>query len=103
MSWALSATLNHTDGLTLEIDQLKSIDRTNIGNSQCVEERDEQIELAIDAVSHLLDDAAFANAAEIGVTLSGHANPEHKTASGWANEAINISVFVKSYREDKTE
>jgi hypothetical protein len=29
------------------------------------------------------------------VTLSGHANPEHKKTSGWANDYVALSIYQK--------
>lgn len=102
MSWSIYKVLEGENAdvfSTNAIDELEAVDRTNIGNQNCVKERDEQIEAAIRAVSQLLLEGGFANAKEINVSISGHANPEHKTASGWSNEAINISLSIKSYQE----
>jgi hypothetical protein len=103
MSWSISTTLERKDtaiDAAKEVDKLRALDRSSAGNQQCESERDEQIEAAIAAAFQLFAHPVFANAAEIGVSLSGHANPEHKTQSGWSNESINVSVFVKSYRAE---
>lgn len=103
MSWSMSTVLKHehTDvGLQKNLDALNAIDRTNVGNQHCVKERDEQIDTAIHAVHQIIVEGGFSNAAEITVSMSGHANPNHETANGWSNESINISVYVKSYKTD---
>jgi len=101
MSWSITTTLERKDtavDYAKDVDKLMELDRTNIGNSQCEKERDEQIEAAIHAAFQLFAHPIFSNAAEIGVNLSGHANPEHKAESGWSNDSISINVFVKSYK-----
>lgn len=30
---------------------------------------------------------------KFSITVSGHANPEHKPASGWANDSIVINIY----------
>lgn len=102
MSWSISTVLagENADVLSANaIDELSGIDRTNIGNADCAKERDEQIEAAIRAVSQLLVEGGFNNAEEISVSMSGHANPEHSTRSGWSNESITVTLAVKSYRK----
>lgn len=107
MSWAISKVLNNESNEVTDmfiqsgVDALRAIDRTHIGNQQCEKERDEQIDAAIKAVGTLLAQGGFANAAGLSVTLSGHANPEHKSQPGWANEAINISLSITRYQEGK--
>lgn len=101
MSWSISTVLEGEDADVLStnaIDELSAIDRTNIGNSDCIKERDEQIEAAIYVTSQLLAAGGFNNAKEVSVSISGHANPEHNTRSGWSNESITVTVAVKSYR-----
>lgn len=102
MSWSLN---KQVEGNTVEelstnaIIELSEIDRSNIGNSQCVKERDKQIDVAIGAVSHIIIAGGFENAKKISVVLSGHANPENRLVSGWANDAINVSLTIMEYKE----
>lgn len=30
---------------------------------------------------------------KFSITVSGHANPEHKPASGWANDSVVINIY----------
>lgn len=103
MSWSISKTLKHEHsgvGLQKTLDELNAIDRTNIGNSQCIKERDEQVEAAIRTAFGLLADGCFVNAEEVSITLSGHANPEHQSSiSGMSNEMISLTIAIKHYRE----
>jgi len=99
MSWSLNTALKHPNAGTEVLDQLQEIDRSNIGNAHSIKERDEQIDAAFDVVSQLVAGPAFVNADEISISLSGHANPEHKHADGWPNDSVSISVTIKSYRE----
>jgi hypothetical protein len=106
MSWSISGELKElksgdTDELLLKaIDTLTAVDRTNIGNSHCEKERDEQIDAAIRAASQLIVEGGFGNAEEITVSLSGHANKEHKRDSSWSNEFISVQVYLKGYRPE---
>lgn len=40
---------------------------------------------------------------KISVTISGHANPDHAPAEGWANEMINISMNVTDVQRPAAE
>lgn len=103
MSWSLSTTIKAAEvpvsktGMVPE--ELVNIDRSNIGNNQALKERDEQIDAAIDAALRILVQGGFDNAEEIAITMSGHANPEHKPVEGWSNETINVSVTIRKYRD----
>lgn len=102
MSWSISTTLKREGNavdLANEVNKLRGLDRSMIGNTNCVKERDEQIEAAITSAFQLFACPIFDNAAEITVSLSGHANPEHKMADGWANESITVSVWASKYRD----
>lgn len=101
MSWSISKTLDyeHSDiGRQRVCAELDAMDRASVGNQHCILERDEQIDAAIQATSQLLAVGGFSNAAEISVSLSGHANPDHKAEAGWSNDAVTISVSIKRYR-----
>jgi len=50
-----------------------------------------------------LFEGGFTNAAEISVSMAGHANEEHKKDASWSNEFINISVSIKRYREEEPQ
>jgi len=105
MSWSISTDLKNepndmfTDN---KLQRLREIDRTNIGNQDSPTERDHQIDAAINAAALLIVQGGFVeNAAEIAVSLSGHANPEHKAAAGYARDTITVSISVKSYRPEE--
>jgi hypothetical protein len=101
MSWSLSGKLIRPEGfadVSQNMHDLLAFDRSNAGNTQCIKERDEQIDTAQKLASVFLATEAFANAEEISVSMSGHANPEHKKSTEYANENINISVSVYKYK-----
>lgn len=99
MSWSLSTEIDNTnkESLQMGLDKLATVDRGNIGNA--IPERDTQIDECVILVQELVCSPIFENAETIGVVLSGHANPEHKAQSGWANDGVTVQVFVKKYRE----
>ena len=97
MSWSISAYLKPEKGQYLKIEDIKAL--VPVGNEQCPEERDEQVMAAKHAVYNIVNNAGFENAEEITVTMSGHANKDHKKDPAWANEFISISISIKSYHE----
>ncbi len=54
----------------------------------------EQLEVAIDAAQGLILSGLVGDPAgkRFNVSLSGHVNPNHEPAEGWANDYISISV-----------
>lgn len=42
-------------------------------------------------------------AQSFSVNISGHGNPGHGPAEGWANETLSVSVSVGSYAQDSSE
>ncbi len=101
MSWSISTEIKKdatTKSISDVVGILNSLDKTNIGNQQCVKERDEQVEIAINAAAHLIVNTGLAQNAEvIGVSLSGHANLNHEPVKDWANESITVSGYAKAY------
>lgn len=100
MSWSIGATLYKDDvdnANTIAFQKLHAIDRSQIGNQQCTKERDEQIDTAIAAVAKLLSEGGFSNAAEVSVSISGHANKEHQKEQEWANDYISIQLHINRY------
>jgi len=55
------------------------------------DEAKQQIDTAVAAAKVLVESGAVG--AHVGVSLSGHANPEHKPKQGWANDTIAVSVY----------
>lgn len=51
----------------------------------------EQFEAVKAAVKTLVDSGTLGSG-KVNITISGHANPGHKPTSGWANDAVTISV-----------
>jgi hypothetical protein len=102
MSWSISTQLNNTEGfsdVSQNLEQLQAMDRSKAGNDHCLVERDEQIDTAQKITSVLLATEVFQNAETLSVSLFGHANAGHKkSAEGWANEGLNISVSIQKYR-----
>ncbi len=102
MSWSINTTLKndpHDVFIDNRLQQLLVIDRSNVGNSHCVPERDQQIIAAMDAVVRVIIDGGFIdNADEISVSLSGHANKDHAEDSSWSNEFVSITINTKKYR-----
>lgn len=101
MSWSISTEVKREspDIAQKFLDTFNTVDRSHIGNEHCKEERDEQIHSAVKAVIQLLVEAGFDNADVISVSMSGHANKDHKKDSSWSNEFINLNVAIKSYKE----
>lgn len=103
MSWSLSALLSNPEGFSdvgKNLEQLQAIDRTNAGNNQCIEERDQQIDTVQKVASVLLAHEIFQNAEKLTVVMSGHANKDHKqSVDGFANESVNIGVSIHTYKE----
>lgn len=57
----------------------------------------EQWKVARNAAAGVLSSGAVGNAdKEFSITLSGHANPRHEPAEGWANDCISITITQKS-------
>lgn len=57
----------------------------------------DQVDAARKAVKLLLESSTVGlyNEYDFNISLSGHANPAHRPASGWANDCITISVSQK--------
>lgn len=51
----------------------------------------EQITAAVAAAKALVASGAVGSGT-FNVTLSGHANPDHKPVKGWANDCVTVSV-----------
>ena len=104
MSFSLSGRIKSPEGFAdvqKNLEDLLAFDRSNAGNTQCVAERDELIDTAQKLASVLMATEAFANAEEVSVVMSGHANPEHKKSSEYANESISLSVSIFKYKGEE--
>jgi hypothetical protein len=57
----------------------------------------EQLVAARSLVYDLIEKGAVGNSSKtFNVTLSGHANPDHEPAEGWANDMVSISVSQRT-------
>jgi hypothetical protein len=103
MSWSIEKTITNEEGFAdvgKNLEELETIERPSPSADLVNGEQDDQIDTAIKIGSILLATEVFQNAAEVKVSLSGHANPEHKEKSGWSNESVGIRIDVKRYRKD---
>lgn len=82
MSWSVGGKISSSEGLNdLELPE----------SAQSTEHK-EQFEAAKEAAAHLIN-AGVLGEGEFFVSLSGHANPEHKpNPPGWSNDSITISL-----------
>jgi hypothetical protein len=109
MSWSIGTQVKRGDSaedlqreadqVRKQIDELKD-DPARIGNSHCQQERDEQIDAAIRAAFLLLGSGVFANAGEVSVSFSGHANPGHEKDKSTANEFVAITISTQKYKSE---
>jgi hypothetical protein len=58
----------------------------------------EQMEIAADAATKLIRSGAIGGpeGKTFNVSVSGHANPGHEPAGGWANDMVTVSVAQRS-------
>lgn len=94
MSWGVS-------GIRLNSGELDKLDEKRLlefaeEDKHPVEVR-EQVAAALTALLVLLSDNALGDPKENDyvVNISGHANPGHKPAPGWANDCVTITVSQK--------
>lgn len=69
-------------------------------------EVDAQIRAARAAAAAVIDSGTVGQDANVpqgrkdfAISISGHANPGHEPAQGWANDCINISISQKTKTE----
>lgn len=90
LSWQVSAT-----GVTREtFDERMEAAKTGLASQ--IEQGSEgyaQFDAAVKAVRSLVNDEAVGRNVAFGVTLSGHANPDHAPRAGYANSAVSVSVY----------
>lgn len=55
-------------------------------------EVEDQIKAARAAAMSLLDSGCVGAGEFFSVSISGHANPDHKPADGWANDSVSVNV-----------
>jgi hypothetical protein len=101
MSWSIGKTITNEEGFAdvgHNLEELENIERPTPGED-VMTEQGEQIDTAVKIASILLATEVFQNAAEVYVSLSGHATPEHKSNNS-TNESVGIRIDVKRYRKD---
>lgn len=80
MSWSASGTAENGE---VEISV----------NGELSPESFEQFEIAGKAAEQVIASGALGNpAGKYYVTVSGHANANHKPTSGWSNDSLTISI-----------
>lgn len=62
----------------------------------------ELISIGVQA-ANAIKDALGHKAEKFSVSISGHGNPDHGPAEGYANEQLSVAVSVTQYRSDEGE
>lgn len=84
MSWSASGTFSNS-----WYDYNKP---TTINNVESPEHK-QQYAKALLAVTELIDSGALGDpGGKYSFNVSGHANPDHQPAPGWANDSLTISI-----------
>ncbi len=82
MSWSASARVVNNDFVDL---QTNGVDKP---------EHQDQYESALGAVILLLSTGVVGSEGKtFKVSVSGHGNPNHEPASGWANDFVSINIY----------
>jgi hypothetical protein len=103
MSWSVSTTVEKfekTDvGLQIALEAIADAGRSVQANMEVKEETSQQVDAAVRAAHAMIVEGGFDNAETISISLSGHANPEHKMRPEWANDYISVQIYISKYRE----
>ena len=60
------------------------------------EEHDEEFRLGIKLANEIIDSGLVGSGdKEYHINLSGHVNPNHEPAPGWANDCLTVTVSQK--------
>ena len=87
MSWSASFTLRAGDTEPREDD-------LELSNVNEVDEHLEQFREALAAAFGILLSGVVGNRdKDYRVVMTGHGNPDHEPAEGWANDGLNLSIF----------
>jgi hypothetical protein len=90
MSWNISITKVARNDVALAIDAANPT-----GQDDLAKERDEQVVIAKQVAQGLAtSDALFSGDPGdlFNISIYGHANPEHKSRDGWANDQVSVAV-----------
>jgi hypothetical protein len=61
-------------------------------HAHLAEDAKEQFATAVKAVKAIVKSGVVGSAV-VTVSITGHANPDHKPTSGWSNDSLNIQVY----------
>ena len=103
MSWSVSFDVSEKD---ITDDSEENVEKfiANADANGMLDEAKEQFIHALAGAIAMIETGAVGNPyGDYYVTISGHANPKHEPASGWANDSVMIIVAQKSRVEEKTE
>lgn len=90
MSWSISASAKFAE---LD-DALDAAFEEHAKRALVADETRHQFEVARSCALRIAANGAVGNVTKnLIVTLSGHANPDHEPASGYANDQITVSVL----------
>ena len=91
MSWAVTG-IRLNNGEVGELDEKRLLEFTE--EDKYTDEVREQVASALEALLVLLSHNALGKPKENNyvVSISGHANPGHKPAPGWAKDCVTITV-----------
>lgn len=89
MSWTVWATDVSLDNVEETLDK-----RFEELNPEQTVEMVEQFDDAVESVYMFISGASLGDpdTKKFNVSISGHANPSHEPATGWANDCITVSV-----------
>jgi hypothetical protein len=96
MSWSFSFEADADDVLSVGHG---AIMRSTFPADQC-ESAPDAIQRALYAAYSLTRAVLPGGGGRVHVSLGGHANPGHLPTSGWANDAITVSVTQLEVAED---
>lgn len=88
MSWSGTVTAQFSEAET-------AIGSVAVSPDSTAPEQIEQVAAAKDAAVALLKSQVVVNDAgqDVTISISGHSNPGHKPAAGYANDAITVSLY----------
>lgn len=88
MSWSMQFRVNH--GSVVDADRYR-VDCERIAETS--PEFAQQVRGAVNTALTIIDTGVLGSLSnEYAVSLSGHANPDHKPAAGWANDSLSINI-----------
>lgn len=93
MSWSVSYKYEDND-ITEETQPALQKVVEQVQEGALSTEVAEQVLVTADVVDDIIGSGVIGDPqGKFHIILSGHANPEHKPASGWANDSIVINIY----------